>query len=114
MNVHLEVIREIMRHGDINLTMSRYGHTLRGQEAEAVVKLPDLSLPTSQAQKATGTDGRAIDLGANLAELSAQPCTDKHSRAQSTPLRDSENAVLTANGGIRTHNPWFTKPELCH
>ncbi len=114
MNVHPKTIQSILRHGDINLTLSRYGHTLRGQEAEAVTRLPDLSLPTSQVQRATGTDGRAIDLGANLAELGAQPCTDTHSRAQTTPLHDSENAVLIANGGIRTHNPWFTKPELYH
>jgi hypothetical protein len=47
-----------MRHSDINLTMTRYTHTLRGQEAEAVKSLPDLSLPKNQVQKATGTDGR--------------------------------------------------------
>ena len=36
------------------------------------------------------------------------------SPGQPTPSGDVENAVLKANGGIRTHNPWFTKPELCH
>ena len=56
--VHPKVAQAIMRHSDINLTMARYTHTLRGQEAEAVRSLPDLSLPTSQAQRATGTDGR--------------------------------------------------------
>ena len=29
--VRPKVIQEIMRHGDINLTMTRYGHTLRGR-----------------------------------------------------------------------------------
>ena len=112
--VHPKTIQQIMRHGDINLTMSRYTHVLRGQEAQAVAQLPDLSLPAGQTQKATGTNGKEIVLASCLADSSAQVCTDMHGGAQTTPLRDSENAVLTANGGIRTHNPWFTKPELYH
>ena len=46
---------------DINLTMSRYTHTLRGQEARAIEALPDLSRPSKnqEQQKATGTDGIA-------------------------------------------------------
>jgi len=59
--VHPKVAQVIMRHSDINLTMSRYTHTLRGQESEAVESLPDLSLPSKQAQKATGTDNSAVD-----------------------------------------------------
>lgn len=47
---HPKVIQEIMRHKDINLTMSRYTHTLRGQEAKAVNSLPDFTV-----KKATGT-----------------------------------------------------------
>jgi len=62
--VHPKVAQSIMRHRDINLTMSRYTHVLRGQESEAVANLPDLSLPSSKRQKAvaTGTDGRAVDV----------------------------------------------------
>ena len=41
--VHPKVAQVIMRHSDINLTMSRYTHIFRGQESEAVAKLPDLS-----------------------------------------------------------------------
>ena len=57
--VHPKVAQTIMRHSDINLTMNKYTHTLRGQEAEAVKSLPSLSLPSTEAQKAlaTGTDG---------------------------------------------------------
>jgi hypothetical protein len=57
--VHPKVAQSIMRHSDINLTMSRYSHVLRGQESEAIAGLPDLSLPSRQSQqaKATGTDG---------------------------------------------------------
>jgi len=59
--VHPKVAQSIMRHSDINLTMSRYTHTLRGQEARAVETLPDLSKPSEnrERQKATGTDGGA-------------------------------------------------------
>jgi len=58
--VHPKVIQSIMRHSDINLTMSRYTHIFRGQESEAVAKLPDLGLPSNEKQKAiaTGTEGK--------------------------------------------------------
>jgi integrase len=36
---HPKVIQSIMRHSDINLTMTRYTHTLRGQEAKAISSL---------------------------------------------------------------------------
>ena len=54
--VHPKLAQEIMRHSDINLTMSLYTHTLREQEADAVNSLPDFSRPSSQSQKKTGTD----------------------------------------------------------
>ena len=65
--VHPKVAQSIMRHSNINLTMSLYTHTLRGQESEAIAGLPDLSLPSSKAQKAvaTGTDNRPVDVVQN-------------------------------------------------
>jgi integrase len=42
--VHPKVIQEIMRHKDINLTMSRYTHTLQNQVADAVIKISELSI----------------------------------------------------------------------
>lgn len=59
--VHPKVAQSIMRHGDINLTMSLYTHTLRGQESEAVKSLPDLSIPSKESLRATGTDGKVVD-----------------------------------------------------
>jgi len=58
---HPKVVQSIMRHCDINLTMSRYTHIFRGQESEAIAGLPDLSLPSKRRQKAvaTGTDDRS-------------------------------------------------------
>jgi integrase len=65
--VHPKVIQTIMRHSDINLTMSRYTHVFRGQESEAVAKLPNFSLLNSQNQKAIvkRTKGKN-DLAPNL------------------------------------------------
>ena len=57
--VHPKVAQSIMRHSDINLTMSRYTHVFRGQESQAVAKLPDFSLPSKASQVKTGTDDLA-------------------------------------------------------
>ncbi len=67
---HPKVIQSIMRHSDINLTMSRYTHIFRGQESEAVAGLPDLSLPSNKTQKAvvTGTDNRPVKTAQNGCE----------------------------------------------
>ena len=53
-NVHPNVAQAIMRHSDINLTMSRYSHVMEGQEAEAVARLPDLSLASCEDQDEGG------------------------------------------------------------
>jgi integrase len=53
--VHPKVAQSLMRHSDINLTMSKYTHTLTGQEAKAVESLPDLSLLSVQGQRAMAT-----------------------------------------------------------
>lgn len=53
---HPKVAQSLMRHSKIDLTMSRYTHVFAGQESQAVANLPDLSLPSSERQKATGTD----------------------------------------------------------
>jgi integrase len=72
--IHPKVAQSIMRHGDINLTMSRYTHVLRGQESEAIAKLPDLSLPSSKRKNsATGTDNQQIGIVQNSSgELTPQ------------------------------------------
>ena len=62
---HPKVAQKIMRHTDINLTMSLYTHVLEGQESKAVNGLPDLSAPSSKMIRKTGTD----DLGSDLQVL---------------------------------------------
>lgn len=39
--VHPKVAQDLARHSDINLTLSRYSHTILEQRSEAVAKLPD-------------------------------------------------------------------------
>jgi len=54
--VHPKAAQDLMRHSDINLTMSRYTHTLRGQKAEAIDRIPDFSSFKTEAVRKTGTD----------------------------------------------------------
>jgi len=76
---HPKVVQSIMRHSDINLTMSRYTHIFSGQESEAVAGLPDLSLPSKQSQKAigTGTDNRPVKAAQNGKEKLTLKLTPK-------------------------------------
>jgi integrase len=60
--VHPKVAMDLMRHSDINLTLARYSHTVPGQLAEAVSRLPSLmSSVEAQAGQTfmamTGIDG---------------------------------------------------------
>jgi integrase len=109
--VHPKIAQSIMRHSDINLTMSRYTHTLTGQEAEAIAGLPDLSTPSKQKMAATGTDGKT-DLASCLAFLGGNHRSAMDGNGQTNQSVGDENAVSKANGRIRTDNHWFTKPEL--
>ena len=99
-----------MRHSDINLTMSLYTHTLRGQESEAVENLPDLSLPRKESQKSTGTDDQPVGAYKKLAKKTDFDCKSMSSivsnRAQE--LSDIEQGsgdskpLQTADLGTRT------------
>jgi len=60
--VNPKTAQAIMRHSDINLTMSRYSHVFRGAESDAVESMPDFSSKGRQRQAATGTDGKPSEL----------------------------------------------------
>jgi len=101
--VHPKVAQSIMRHGDINLTMSLYTHTLRGQESEAVKSLPDLSLPSRESIKATGTNDRPLET-----DLSAYKKLAKNSYLdglQKSLVGTEDRPGSTDNGdGNTSHN----------
>ncbi len=93
--VHPKTAQSIMRHSDINLTMNAYTHTLRGQEAEAINSLPNLSLSSGASQRATGTDDLAV-------ESAYKPAYKKLTK---NAYSDSNHPSL--NGNVE-------KQETCH
>jgi len=113
--VHPKVAQKIMRHGDINLTMSLYTHTLRGQEADAVNSLPDFSRSSSQSQKMTGMDDANITgnvLASCLAILCAGQRPTMPSGEKQTRFTMPQTAFLNAPGRTRTCNLRIRSPRL--
>jgi hypothetical protein len=90
--VPLTTIKEIMRHGDLRVT-SRYAHSLRGQEANAIESLPSSE---SQQMKATGTDGRAVE----VAERTLAPLTPQLTPVL-TPTAFSQGQGLSVKGNAQ-------------
>jgi len=108
--VHPKVAQTLMRHSDINLTMSLYSHTFRGQESEAVKSLPNLRLPSSEKQKAvkTGTDER--DVTGEILRNSCFSGGQQRTIVDSGGQRNADYAQKTAlrpqnEGAEQTHNP---------
>ena len=101
---HPKVAQSIMRHGDINLTMSLYTHTLRGQESEAVRSLPDLSLPSMESLKATGTDGKVVDADSSAyKKLAKNPYPDS---PRPSSIGNEDRSKSPGNGdGNTSHKP---------
>ena len=67
--VHFKTAQELARHSTPMLT-ARYTHGFKGDEVAAVNALPNLSQPTHEALKATGTDDTAPNrLALCLAQL---------------------------------------------
>ena len=98
-----------MRHSNVELTLGRYTHVYRGQEAEALAKLPDLSLPPKDEQKAaaTGTDGaedRPEEAPKNFAKYFAKPCrsggisVDSNGQADPKTNRQGESPQTSIGG----------------
>ncbi len=116
--VHPKVAQSILRHSDINLTMSIYTHTLTGQESQAIDSLPDL-LPSKNKQSATATgtdDVTANDL-TYTGRIGVRQRTLANSNEQQNCDNDSETAVLTTPGRTRTcdlriRNPLLYPTEL--
>lgn len=86
--VHPKLARDLMRHSDINLTMSRYTHTLRGQQVQAIESLPDFSRPDKDAQRATGTDDFTGD---NQDNHCAKPCAPERNLANVDGAKEKGN-----------------------
>ena len=58
-----KVTMDLARHSDINMTMSRYSHTVLEDRAKAVQALPDLDANrAAEALRATGTDAIGTEM----------------------------------------------------
>ncbi|UCC96595.1 MAG: tyrosine-type recombinase/integrase [Phycisphaerales bacterium] len=101
---HPKIAQSIMRHGDINLTMSLYTHTLRGQESEAVKNLPDLSLSSKESLRATGTNGMVVETDSGAyKKLAKNPYLDSH-QPSSIGTEDRSKSPDNGNGNT-SHKP---------
>jgi integrase len=98
--VHPKNAQTLMRHSDINLTLSRYSHSQEDQLRAAVNALPEFE---SQAAVKTGTDD-AIASDNYIKNNTIQPALDAktgHKVAQSTPPVNDINGI-------------FTRPEIAY
>ena len=97
--VHPKVAQSIMRHSDINLTMSRYSHIFSGQESEAIEKLPDFTLTGKQKAKATGTDGKQTDCAYRPAyrKLTENPYSEKNQSSSIGTNQTKQNTNTSKN-----------------
>ncbi|MFH1613771.1 MAG: tyrosine-type recombinase/integrase [Planctomycetota bacterium] len=102
--VHPKVAQAIMRHSDINLTMSIYTHTLIGQESQAIDDLPDLSVPSLQKQQsvATGTNDVTSSALTYTGKIGVQKRLAADPHEHQNRDNDSKTAVLNTPGRTRT------------
>eukprot|EP00913_Durusdinium_trenchii_P010915 g10244.t1 len=138
-NVHPKLAQKLARHSDINLTMSRYSHTLLADEAQALDSLPafpsvfdeDTAETECQTLQATGTDdnGESV-LPSGRPESVASDRNSVHPDAQSAdrkagktadvqrkenPRNDQKKPAIAGasaggEGGIRTPGGCYTTP----
>lgn len=126
--VHPKVAQTLARHSTITLTMDRYSHTLREQETDALAVLPDLTRPTGQQARVTGTEG-AVPVLADCLALSERPegteggadglsgaalvqpkdrvwCGEKAGLPHGSAALMTPGSVCTSGGGPGLQNQW--------
>ncbi len=121
--VHPNVIKSVMRHSCITLTMDTYGHLLPDQHAEAVGAMVKM-LPQITPMAATGTAGivpavqSAVGVQQGATECQSVRAIDK--RADTRPTlefprksEDDKRKTRTGPGRIRTSNQGIMSPLLC-
>ena len=108
--VYPKVAQDLARHSDINLTMSRYSHTVLEQRAEAVAKLPALRTGVA-ASVATGTAGLE-----NLGDLSCRPacCSSTENRESQRTGTASITYESTPAGVAEWQTQWIQKPRTIY
>ncbi|MBP8605284.1 MAG: site-specific integrase [Phycisphaerae bacterium] len=91
--VHPKVAQQIMRHSTVELTLGRYSHVYRGQEAAAVEALPSIQPVFSETVR-TGTDGeKSITFSITKQGLFSQSNKDATGQLDGSTL-NAKNAVI--------------------
>jgi len=115
--VNPKVAQALLRHSTVELTLGRYSHLYKGQESDAVASLPDLSLPSSQSQKAlkTGTDDSQMPdenedsrLALYLAHRGRKQHISVDNHRQTNPSGDSKTAFLMGRAGVEPATHGFS------
>jgi hypothetical protein len=108
----------ILWHSTITLTMDRYTHPFKNDQAEGIAKLPDLS---ELGREATGTDGTELSssgwascwasrvrkyaiTGDTMRQESSQTRNDeREEKPLFTREKPKKQGLKSGGGGIRTH-----------
>jgi len=96
--VNPKTAQTLMRHSDIDLTMSLYTHTLAGQEAAAIAALPNFTIdPMRQKSTPTNNTTNTIDATANTlaAGTTNTPATNTTDATTDTTVTDTTNPTAT-------------------
>ncbi len=108
--VDVRTAKDLMRHSTIAMTADVYACTMRGSMSEAVNKLPNLSTPTIEQLRATGTENADSVLALCLARDGTKQLTAVRGGAinhrnddDSQPLKKTgtygDSTGMNANGG---------------
>ena len=114
--VHPKTAQDLMRHSDINLTMSRYTHSLRDRQVTAINSLPNLDSQANQVQEMTGTDNTpTITANAVSEKRNSKNNSDKNGAVICAKLCTNQQISVDNNGQNRhnfRHNGEKEKPAL--
>jgi hypothetical protein len=114
-NVHPKTIQDLMRHSGINLTMSRYTHTLREQQAKTIESLQKIDIGW-QRQVRTGTTDIPENLSENPIKIRINPI--KFSTEEICKAKDENNinpyksSISQENSSLRPARFELTTPGL--
>ncbi len=105
--VHPKVAMDLARHGNINLTMARYSHTVVADRAAVLSDLPDLTEQSEQRQtaRATGTYGKRTDDGHGTAGSCKRDCKQAGKTTQETGAKADTSAASRFAKPLRGYTP---------
>jgi len=101
--IHPKTAMDLARHGDINLTLARYSHTVVADRASALAALPTLTEDAHkpERQKATGTYDSSAEMADTLDLAVSRPVSQRALAAE--PL---------AFSGHNDSSKRFPKPQV--